>query len=802
MELNEAILHSLNGNAVLFTGSGFSVSATNIKGTPFKVASALAQALCKELEIEEDDDLEWASEKYIEEKGEKQLIEFLREEFTCGTVSEAQKTIAKVDWKRIYTTNYDDVLEQSIKLAGKQYNSITTIDKTEETLSRHDNIIMHINGYIKAINVQSLNNEFKLTKSSFINDDFKQSEWSLLLERDIKNCEAFIFIGYSMEYDLDVLRTIYSSREYKEKCIIITRDKATDREIEKLERYGTVYAIGTDEFAQQIADEDENYTPMKADDSRYYSFEVCTKEWDNTLDIKDYDITSLLFKGDINKKLVSDDNKYIINRYINDTVCELINSGNNYIIVHSHLGNGKTCMMELLSHKLLNLGEVYKLVDIDCFGKELERINSRNGKKIILIDNYNMYINDLEVIKIFKNKDLHFVFTSRTYINDNYRTRLADKIDIHINEFIELDMNKLEGTDLKNTFNYISKYNLWGKNERKYKTLKQKYNSQMNNIILGFFKSDAISRELKIAFEFIKEDNKVYELVVIAFINNIMSLNLLYTDILRINNSMKISNRVRDEKIREILVIDNNKIGVTSSVYSKYIIDNFVPQKFIVDILIKIFLNANFYTDNKKYYHMKRMLVSYSNLKELLPSDRYSINEEVIRFYENIKNTEFCKRNIFFWLQYAITSIELKRYDEAQIYFDNAYHYEKQFGLDRTCHIDSHYARLLLETLLVNDFEKSTFRNFAKAHDYIINNKNEEDNLHYPLRQLAYYYDIYIKFYQKFSNEEKVEFTHLMFQAKRKIDSHILYCEKNSREPHRTVKIAKKKINTVLKQIG
>ncbi|MCG6553965.1 MAG: hypothetical protein L7F77_16710 [Candidatus Magnetominusculus sp. LBB02] len=42
MKIEEAIQEAINGNAVLFTGSGFSASAENLRGSNIKTGSDLA----------------------------------------------------------------------------------------------------------------------------------------------------------------------------------------------------------------------------------------------------------------------------------------------------------------------------------------------------------------------------------------------------------------------------------------------------------------------------------------------------------------------------------------------------------------------------------------------------------------------------------------------------------------------------------------------------------------------------------------------------------------------------------------
>src|SRR5574344_1250014 len=117
----EIIESALTGNAILFLGAGFSVGAINVKGSKFFIGKELCETLIEEgnidVEGEEERDLEdlgYISRRYLESNNTKRdLIGLLKNNYSCKTVSDEHMTIAKIPWKKIYTTNYDDVMEVS-----------------------------------------------------------------------------------------------------------------------------------------------------------------------------------------------------------------------------------------------------------------------------------------------------------------------------------------------------------------------------------------------------------------------------------------------------------------------------------------------------------------------------------------------------------------------------------------------------------------------------------------------------------------------------------------------------------------
>lgn len=107
MDINTAINLALEGNAILFAGSGFSYGAKNLNGEGFHTGDGLRDIIAKGCGITPTRPLSVVSEFYISERSDDELIELLKREFTLSSIEAWHKTIMSIQWKRIYTTNYD-----------------------------------------------------------------------------------------------------------------------------------------------------------------------------------------------------------------------------------------------------------------------------------------------------------------------------------------------------------------------------------------------------------------------------------------------------------------------------------------------------------------------------------------------------------------------------------------------------------------------------------------------------------------------------------------------------------------------
>ena len=215
MTFEKAIEKIFEGNCILFTGSGFSFGAKNVLSLDSKIKSApqLAELLYKDSGYTSSNkDLKKAATAYLKKKTADDLIHILKQEFTISEISPDQKYIGSQKWERIYTTNYDDIIE----IAYRQNRTGEYL--TPVTLSDHPNsypdkskIAIHLNGYINSLTADSLNSEFRLVNRSYLAEDFIKSKWIEIFRGDIKACDAIFFVGFSLDYDLDIARIIHNS---------------------------------------------------------------------------------------------------------------------------------------------------------------------------------------------------------------------------------------------------------------------------------------------------------------------------------------------------------------------------------------------------------------------------------------------------------------------------------------------------------------------------------------------------------------------------------------------------------------
>lgn len=810
MNLDEAISQALNGKAILFAGSGFSSHSINQSGKKFKRGGELCSLLCDNLNIDYYNDLGYISKKYIEAKGEENLIRLLQNEYICKSVQDEHRNIAKVNWKRIYTTNYDNVIEIASSEVGNARIPIT-LSKKPNLCVNSNNLIIHLNGYIEDLTPEKLYSEFKLSRDSYINDDFTNSDWLMLFKQDLENAKAIFFVGFSLDYDIELQRMMVKTDDLWNKCFFITQKDINTVSSDNMKDYGQLFNIEVKGFSEEIAKISKDFIPITSVDD-FECFDYLNKHSYDSENLVDNDIFELLIKGNIKLTHLINNvgkEKYFVNRTSKDSIITGLKDRLKLIVIHSDLGNGKTCIINSLIAGLIKESHVFLLKKHnENLNDELEKVSKKEGIKYIIIEDYNLYLNQMKLLRLYKSNNIKLIFTARSFINDVFYLQLLESLDIDDDEVGLYEVNELDSDEINSLIDIFDEYHLWGDNStlsfyNKRKIIHKIYKSKFQNILLGLLESEFIDSKLDDILGIITSNKDIEEIVLTSFINSILNLNLNLEDIIILLDKVLISAKIsRNAQLKELIDIKQNKVLVKSSILAQHIIRNKNLTNKVIDILIKIMVSADKKNFCNRYHSMLRLLISFSNAILLLKGNNTSLSNNIIKYYENIKNLNFNKNNPFFWLQYAIARLEIKDFPAAKTYFKNAYAYADQMDNFDTYQLDSHFARYLLESQLNSNCFEDSFDRFIEAHKLIYNNGNKPEHLHYPLRHTRYYFDYYQKFYQHFNDFQKTKFYFCCKQIIEKIDNYNAAIKRMNRPKHPDVKIAEKSIYQIINQLS
>jgi SIR2-like domain len=185
-------------NAVVFAGAGLSVDSGFFDWK--KLLAPLAKQLG--LDIEEEYDLTALAQYFVDANGGRgEITQTLVDRYNQPDVkiSEKHRILARLPIQTYWTTNFDNLIEQSLFEAGKTADVKRTQNDLLLNLSKRDAIVYKMHGDI------SLAHETVLTKHEYEDYNKIRELFSNAFKSDFV-AKTFLFIGFSfLDPNLDYL---------------------------------------------------------------------------------------------------------------------------------------------------------------------------------------------------------------------------------------------------------------------------------------------------------------------------------------------------------------------------------------------------------------------------------------------------------------------------------------------------------------------------------------------------------------------------------------------------------------------
>ena len=766
MELKESIEHILDGDAVVIMGAGASFGAKNMTDA-LPSGKKLAETLYKKCTIKPDDisDLGDASRLFIKQHSKIELIEEIRKQLNCIYVSDSHVTINALPWMRYYTTNYDNV---PIISAGKVGKSIipATLSMDCNRFMDCPNVCVFINGHIDNLNEKTLDDEFKLTSTSYQSaENILNNDWGECLKQDLDAAKSIYIIGLSLNYDLDLRRILYKD-EYIKKTIIITSPNASENEIDKLEEFGRVYAIGIDNFAVEVKSVQSKYTPRTITpiDRIYECFEHDYKrkyissraEPDSVFDLIRYgqidDTLFARFTSKTGKERLSG----IVNRSKVANIKQDILNKKKAIFVCSELGNGKTTCLSIVRYALaLENIHIFTLVNPDSpkLAEEIVSIReiATNSPVLVIIDDYTHYYEVVRRFAIGYTGNIQFIFSARTALNNSNMPGVISDFHFAPGESVVCDINYLDKNEISDCISLFDRFGLFG--EYAGLSVPDKYSrltayktgaSKFQNIVIDLFsfKARGITSKLEEIIKTIsKESDKYNTAVILLLLRNVMNLRLSVRDIeciSKIDIATDASFRA-NPAISELISYNNKgQIKIKSPVTAKYILQRVADAETIISALVKVAEYSEKYISIDKFKTLLKSITSCSLIISFVKGFK-QYDTFLLNYYDELSRISHYANDNFFWLQYAMACIETHRYDRAEQYLDVALSMSGETFVP--FQINNQKARLCL-IRIVNHCSNDSYEDFLTAHSLLMipitSPRDDEYNVIWAFRYYKY----------------------------------------------------------------
>lgn len=761
MELNRALEHALDGDAILFAGAGFSRGATNLRGEAFKTGRQLAAHLSKRVGLPSDTPLEDASEEFAKTHGDDSLIAELKEEFTARDIAPYHLEIARLPWRRVYTTNYDNVLETAATKTSSRLNPVTLSDAIHSTPK--DRLSVHLNGYIDRLDRATLWSEFKLTDTSYVAASVLESPWLVFLRQDLRLARAVFFVGYSVA-DLDIRRLLFDTTESREKTLFVLGSSPNALLVRRASRFGTVLTLDTAALGSLATSTTASYSPKEPLERTGLSVQRFRAP-EELPALSDQAVFDLLLRGMVAPDLVwstlHGGPRYVLERSTAARVADQLTGEAPIAVVHSDLGNGKTLLIETVKCRLVEHGyDVYAVTQrSDDTFQELDAVLGSVVRTLLVIDDYPDWLDVIEYVGSHRRPECALLLSARTAVNDVMVDRVCALLGR--SSVAEFSVDRLAQGDLEWLVDYLDEYGLWAERaawsrERKLAHLQYHCESQFHAILLTVLESPQILARLDTLFQELKKQRGYYDVMLAVLALAVLQYRTSIDTLVDVYGERVLETGFRkNAAVRQLCDFRQGEVLLRSAVVAQFILQRVADAGVVVETLIQMARVADrAAAASPVYFQLLRSLMRFSALQVLLPEQNRKLL--VVRYYENLKNLGGCKRNPHFWLQYAIATVVVDELERAERYFDTAYSLAGRWPDYDTYMIDNHFARFLLIRAIERDDIDTCMGDFRRARK-IIHSQIEQERLHYPYRVALLYRDFYEAFESRLSAGRRAE---------------------------------------------
>lgn len=472
-DLRIALRSAMAGNGILFLGAGASKDAKDKKGEPLPAGQELADFLATECDLGQGYSLEDISSHFIKVRSETALINALRKRLTVSSVGDSLISLSKIDWVRVWTTNYDDSYEKALGQKKDASYSLTT-SASVSNAQGNKRIVFHINGFLGHIK-QAFAKDFILTSKSYATQSFVDSEWATVFKNDIQQCKVIIFVGYSLA-DIDIARLIFNPNMLYKKIHFVDKKDINPVLNSKLSMFGKVHSIGLEKLKDIINEELITWVKPQYIES-YKSWQKLEIESDLT-EASDDDFYDLLIRGISKDGLVLEQLSnpetpiYTVIRTCEEKCIKQSNENDVIVVVLGSFVNGKTTTIRSVMLKLAAEGRDVFYLDhpYDSAYAELQKLCRRDSNFVLVIENYARNLDLIECFCLYARNDCTLILSERTERHELSLTALNDRVKSRVLYFHELDI--LDDYELRKLSSLLEVRGLWGESRfnRKSKT--------------------------------------------------------------------------------------------------------------------------------------------------------------------------------------------------------------------------------------------------------------------------------------------------------------------------------------------
>lgn len=676
------------GSAVLLVGAGFSVNTPVGTGKVPSTAD-LTDELKDILEIPRNekaslsDVAEYANEH---SEGKRKLISHLINRLTSTQPNDAQRWIISQNWRAIFTTNFDDVIEQ----VSSKNRTVVTPATDSSSISPSLTPIFYLHGRALDARERDIDPKIVISESNYLELSQKNKDLYAKLFNEIACARSIILIGYSLR-DLEVASGFLKSEQaIRNKTLIITSESDTEFTVSRLKKFGTVMPIGLNEFVNKLSAVPEDHVEAGI---QFLNEELPHQAApSNEAD----DFVALILRGELDasryvRQQGMDNEPYCV---VRSSLTEIEAAKVNRFIVSADFGNGKSIFLKQAATHLVQRGfRVFWVnTQLQEVFEEIEKVLRFGSNVAFIIDDVLRY----RSVAIFIGERLNSqsLLIASTRGDQDFRfEEIGSKLG---GAYRSIDLNILDDREIDAWDNILERWGVWESKAgmdraKRISFIKNECASETRSVILSLFRESKISKTIdQIVNFFLRQNDNQKVAFAGLLISSLCQQHVTWQSIitwLGINED-ELKRSVESSEIAFLFQRGRNWNLFTSSQLADFILrTRFVEsdRDLLVDVYSTIVLrtaeSANDRRSGWDYSENLKELMKFRFLTRLF-GDNQSSTSLIAQVYRRLSAAPRIRENPQFWLQFAMSHMEVDDLGAAERYIATALSKAETRGAD------------------------------------------------------------------------------------------------------------------------
>lgn len=679
-----------SGAAICLVGAGFSTLATDGSGNSVPSVSALATELKNLFGIAESEQASLAEvADFAEDQpdGQRKLNSYLVQRLTSTVPSLEQAAFLSLDWRAIFTTNFDDVIEQ---VGVTRRIPVTPVSQTG-SISPDLTPIYYMHGRALDLRERDMKPSIILSEANYLKIERQNRDLYAKFFNEIVCARAIIIVGYSIK-DIEVAAGLLNAGgEVRDKTYIINSANDTKFTQARLKKFGRVLSCGINGFLELYR---SSPPPDKTIKQLQFLEEAKFSAASDENEAEDF--LSLVLTGEL------DPSRFLRQRLLaNEPYCverselrTILESPVNRFLVSSDFGNGKSAFLQQIGAVLIEQGYRVFFANTNLLEvfEDIESVLRAGTPVAFLVDDVLRYRD----VAIFIGERLHanakLIATTRGDQDSRFEA-IASRFG---GAFRSIDVSTLDGAELNQWDALLERWGYWEQRSgqtpaQRLDFLRTDCGSETRSIILALFEKSQVAQTIDRIVEFFLHSTAVHRRAFAGLlISSLCQKHVSWASVISWLDldEQALRSDVQESEIAFLFQRGRNWNLFTSAQLADFILRN----KFVEgdrDLLVEtystiVLKTADSANDSRSGWDFRE------NLKELMRFrflTRLFGNSDgagllIGRVYRRLSEAPRIRDNPQFWLQYAMSRIEADDIDGAERYIKTALSKAKSRGID------------------------------------------------------------------------------------------------------------------------